>query len=319
MDGVSAAGDAVFSGPQHRVIVVGVGGDVHEEVQHGVVLHKGDIDIHLACGLGEAVGAVAVIDDFHSIAVLVRDKDLLHRIASIGRGRDGDGDALPGGLGTDGHAAVFGLSHRGRIGGCRGTTAGRCGAGGHAQFSADRRSKVIICFSVPCHEVVCRTRRQVGELRTVLPSCTAVHAVLRLGTIGVVRNLLQLHGVVGLALDRGHVGRGLCRLRDGEVPRGESGCVVVAGCHRNADGVAACVGGGALGIGRILCVLHLVFHGHGAGVVGSVFPVHGDRLAIIHLVGIIYAHSADGFNPGCDGQRQVWHGECVIFHGHGAV
>ena len=74
---IHAAGDAVLCGPQHRVIVIIAGEHIHEEVQHGVILHEGGFHIDLGSRLNKAIGAIAVVDDLNRVAVLVGNGDFV--------------------------------------------------------------------------------------------------------------------------------------------------------------------------------------------------------------------------------------------------
>ena len=112
-----AGGDAVLDRPLDGLIEVGVVGHVVEEVQHGVVLHEGRLDLDLAGGHGEGVLAVALVLERQLIAVLVGDGQGLEDVAAVGLDGAGHGVALGGVLGADGHAAVLGLARgRDRVG-----------------------------------------------------------------------------------------------------------------------------------------------------------------------------------------------------------
>ena len=123
-----AGGDAVLDRPLDGLIEVGVVGHVVEEVQHGVVLHEGRLDLDLARGHGEGVLAVALVLERQLVAVLVGDGQGLEDVAAVGLDGDGHGVALAGALRADGHGAVLGLA-RGRDGVGRVVGAAAAGVG----------------------------------------------------------------------------------------------------------------------------------------------------------------------------------------------
>ena len=243
------------------------------DILKGVGLHRADalaIDLHVGDGIARIRG------DGEGLVSSLADAD-----AAGGRDRA--------------------IHTSGRLDGVVGVTAaGEGGIGGHVQFSAGERSESAFCCAVACHKAVCRAGRQAGELRAVLPGCTAVHAVLR------PENYLQRHAARGLALDRG---RGGCVRPggDGEL-RSLTGGNVAAGrladMERLAggDSAAACdYGAGAKAAVRVhfIAVTHrdrlrgivneiaLIGVGCGVGGVCGVTAVALGRGALVKTIRLI--------------------------------
>ena len=99
MLGVRAGGDAILRSPENCIIVIIAGLDVHEEVQHRVVVHEGHRDRDLGGGHGEGVLAV-LLGELDFLAVFVRYSERFQRVALVWR--DGNGH----GITTLGVAAV---------------------------------------------------------------------------------------------------------------------------------------------------------------------------------------------------------------------
>ena len=94
MLGVRAGGDAILRSPENCIIVIIAGLDVHEEVQHRVVVHEGRRDRDLGGGHGEGVLAVALVGERKRIAVCIFDFQAAEDIACVGLGVDCHGRAL---------------------------------------------------------------------------------------------------------------------------------------------------------------------------------------------------------------------------------
>ena len=75
---IRARGDTLLRRPLHRVVEVVVGLDVHEVVQHGVVVHEGDLDLDLARRHGEGVLAI-FLGELELLAVLVQNGQSFQR------------------------------------------------------------------------------------------------------------------------------------------------------------------------------------------------------------------------------------------------
>ena len=162
-----AGGDAVLDRPLDSLIEVGVVGHVVEEVQHGVVLHEGRLDLDLARGHGEGVLAVALVLERQLVAVLVGDGQGLEDVAAVGLDGDGHGVALAGALRADGHAAVLGLA-RGRDGVGRVVGAAAAGVGRRvADRPATVRGDAHIVIACQSAGGVCQIRAggQTGDFR----------------------------------------------------------------------------------------------------------------------------------------------------------
>ena len=138
-----AGGDAVLDRPLDGLIEVGVVGHIVEEVQHGVVLHEGRLDLDLAGGHGEGVLAVALVLERQLIAVLVGDGQGLEDVAAVGLDGDGHPVALGGVLGANGHGAVLGLA-RGRDGVGRVVGAAAAGVGRRVADRPDTDRKSVV-------------------------------------------------------------------------------------------------------------------------------------------------------------------------------
>ena len=109
---VRAGDDAALRRPENRVIVVCARGDIDEEVEHRVVVHKRRGDGHEAGRHGEGVLAAALVGQVERAAVLVGDRQLFERVALVRRDGDGHSAALGGILRADSHTAVRAVSDR---------------------------------------------------------------------------------------------------------------------------------------------------------------------------------------------------------------
>ena len=118
MCGVRAGGDALLRRPKNCVIEVIADLDVHEVVQHRVVIHEGGLYGNLAGRHGEGVLAV-LFGELDLLVVLVQNRQSFQNITLVRRDRDGHRVALGGGLGTDGNGAVVSLADRHAVGGDR--------------------------------------------------------------------------------------------------------------------------------------------------------------------------------------------------------
>ena len=112
MHRVRAGDDAALRLPENRVIVVRARGDVDEEVEHRVVVHKRRGDGHGAGRHGESVLSASLVGQVERAAVLVGDRQRFERVALIGRDGDGHSAALGGRLWADGNAAVRAVRDR---------------------------------------------------------------------------------------------------------------------------------------------------------------------------------------------------------------
>ena len=112
MHRVRAGDDAALRRPENRVIVVRARGDVDEEVEHRVVVHKRRGDGHGAGRHGESVLSASLVGQVERAAVLVGDRQRFERVALIGRDGDGHSAALGGRLWADGNAAVRAVRDR---------------------------------------------------------------------------------------------------------------------------------------------------------------------------------------------------------------
>ena len=70
-------------------------------------LTEADLNGDLAAGLGKGVGAIAVIGDIDSIAILIGDSDLSYLVAIFRLGLDGYLIAILRPAGRDGNAAAL--------------------------------------------------------------------------------------------------------------------------------------------------------------------------------------------------------------------
>ena len=159
---VRAGGDAFLRCPKHRIIEVIVRLDIHEVVEHRVVIHKGCFGLDLTCGHGKGVLGVILLGELDFLAILVQHGKCLKSIALV-RG-DGDcyGRAFLSILRADGDRTVLrlgrcrdGIGRSGRTAGGR-TAAALCGHG----HSANSRFLAVYRF----HSDIRRSCRNSGHL-----------------------------------------------------------------------------------------------------------------------------------------------------------
>lgn len=142
---IRTCGDSLLGSPENCIIVIVIGMDIHEGIQHRVVFHERGFDLNLAIWHHERVLGIALFCDSNRLAVLVGHGNLIQCVALIRGDGDRYGVTLGGTLGRNGNRSVLCLACAHTVGSCGAAAATATTVGGAVpQLDSSGQSVIII-------------------------------------------------------------------------------------------------------------------------------------------------------------------------------